>query len=376
MSPSRLTRSLRIVTVALWTSLTTVAAQQVLVVDIAGGPGSQFTQIGDAVQAAEPGATILVRPGVYSNQIQITKPVRIFGVPRRVVLRGTGSFTIRDIGLGESVLLRGIDEDYSQPFWYGIGVTNCTGSITCEDVDVEGMRFSSCANVALVDCDNGTNVYITASNVTMVDCSANGCCALSSPQQAVIISRDSHVTIAGGTYRSGDTYLPNSTIAVDGSRLVITGDKTTFIGLWPWAIGGSSILMSNGAEVLLDPEPQVPNGWSGAGTVTQEVVPYLRAAVENDTLRTTLVTWPNATTFLLIGALGTPVAVLPNTTPLWLAAPAVLASGPAPATGVRIDSFPLPPLPLGTTVSLQSLAVRGPDAALSDATSAVLEFWQ
>ena len=375
MAPSPMLSFLRRCLVALPLLVPPVAAQQVLVVDIAGGPGSQFTQIGPAVQAAEPGATILVRPGVYSNQIRITKPVRIFGVPRQVVLRGTGDFTISGIGAGESVLLRGIDEDYSQPFFYGILARNCAGSITCEDVDIEAMSFSSCASVALVHCDLALNLYVTASNATIVDCTANACCFLSVPQQAVVIQGGSHVTIAGGTYTSGDVTFPNSTVAVDASRLVVTGDRNTFLGLTPGSAGGSSILMGNGAAVLLDPEPQLPNGWSGAGTVTQRVVPFLRAGVENDTLHSTLVTWPNASTFLLVGALGAPIAVLPDTTPLWLPAPVVLASGPAPAAGVRIDTFPLPPLPLGTTVALQSLAIRGPDAALSNATSAVLEFW-
>jgi len=57
------------VTVALLTILTLAvsSAADTLVVDVDGGPGSDFTAIKDAVDAAADGDTVLVRPGTYSG---------------------------------------------------------------------------------------------------------------------------------------------------------------------------------------------------------------------------------------------------------------------------------------------------------------------
>ena len=58
-----------------------LAAQTVLVVDAAGGPGSQFTDIQPAIGAATDGTRILVRPGTYRGFTIVGKSLSVFGEP-------------------------------------------------------------------------------------------------------------------------------------------------------------------------------------------------------------------------------------------------------------------------------------------------------
>ena len=55
---------------------------QTFVVDVANGPGTNFTSIATAISAVPDGATLLVRPGVYAEAIRIDgKGLKILGGP-------------------------------------------------------------------------------------------------------------------------------------------------------------------------------------------------------------------------------------------------------------------------------------------------------
>ena len=91
-------------------------AQAVLVVDQNGGPGSAFTRIQDAVDAAESGDTVLVRPGTYFEAVTIrgTKSLNVEAGPEGQV--NVAGIHVFDVGAGATVKFRSIQPTQSLAF--------------------------------------------------------------------------------------------------------------------------------------------------------------------------------------------------------------------------------------------------------------------
>lgn len=132
-------------------SASAVGAQQRLIVDAQSGPDSDFASVAAALDAANPGDTIVVRAGMYSEPfLHITEGVAIVGEgTARVALTGVGSpsadaMTIEGIPADESFSLRGIDFAFNgilSP--RRIRALNCAGSVNLQELggvpDAQGL---------------------------------------------------------------------------------------------------------------------------------------------------------------------------------------------------------------------------------------------
>lgn len=82
-----------------------------------GGPGADFPLIGPALAAAADGDTVLVRGGVYREDLRLSRQIALVGVGRPVVI-GTGEGTVVEIA-APACEVRGFDIEGS-----GVGLTN------------------------------------------------------------------------------------------------------------------------------------------------------------------------------------------------------------------------------------------------------------
>ncbi len=92
-----------------------VFAQQTWVVDVMGGPGSQFTQIQPAIDAASVGDLLVVRPGSSSfyNGFTLSKGVTILCEVRSSGVRITTDIIVRGVPSGQGANLKRLTGIYT-----------------------------------------------------------------------------------------------------------------------------------------------------------------------------------------------------------------------------------------------------------------------
>ena len=123
--------SLAAASLALATSLSSQG--NVIVVDQAGGPGSDFTSIQPAINAADSGDLILVREGGYFDVIVNNgKSLTIEAEEDAQV--SVFQIIVSGLPAGETVKIRGIDPDQPFAFAAQIEITNNQGNVWIEDV--------------------------------------------------------------------------------------------------------------------------------------------------------------------------------------------------------------------------------------------------
>ena len=84
------------------------ASQTTWVVDPAGGPGVDFTDLDDALPVAGPLDVIDLRPGTHSANVTRSRGIRIVGEDPETT-RVTGWFTISDVPAGEIFCVAGVE---------------------------------------------------------------------------------------------------------------------------------------------------------------------------------------------------------------------------------------------------------------------------
>lgn len=112
--------------------LAPLAAADVLVVDAQGGPGSDFTDLQPAVDAALSGDLLLVRPGQYGAFAIDGKALTIVGdsvVPQEPIVAAARS-TVRNLAAGVQVTLSGLE----LPF--GLSLADCEGPVFAQDLEL------------------------------------------------------------------------------------------------------------------------------------------------------------------------------------------------------------------------------------------------
>ncbi|HZN40832.1 MAG TPA: hypothetical protein VFD82_18650 [Planctomycetota bacterium] len=152
---------------------------QTFVVDAAGGPGTHFTDIGTAVGAVPDGSLLLVRAGQYASFAISGKSLTILGELGVSMLGPTSSVTISSLGVGQRVAIHQLSSTLPSGGLTTVTCQGCAGEILLDHV--RGGAFSElrlvaaqCAQVVLTHCilsSNPTAASLTASDVTLVDCS-------------------------------------------------------------------------------------------------------------------------------------------------------------------------------------------------------------
>jgi len=114
------------------------------VVDAFPGRGD-FTTVGAAIEAAEPGDRILVRPGLYAEALVVDKPLEILGdgPVADIEIRARGANVLRfraSIGRVANLTLR---QAGGEGKWYGVEITQ--GRLDLEGCDISCQSLSSVA---------------------------------------------------------------------------------------------------------------------------------------------------------------------------------------------------------------------------------------
>lgn len=167
------------VLVCCWAAATQSGRATTWTVDLAGGAGSHFTQIADAIAAASDGDVVVVRPGLY-NQFSLDKGLEIRAEPgaaARAVVR------LQNLASTQRAAIRGLQV-------VTLHVTNNLGPVVLEQLSVysdpalipfsssEHLRIDACAdvrvhrsNLASPGGQRGMEaVYVFDARVEFVEC--------------------------------------------------------------------------------------------------------------------------------------------------------------------------------------------------------------
>jgi len=217
---------------ALCGAFSAAAANQVFVVDAAGGPGVDHTSVQPAVDAAADGDVILVRPGTYSAFGVLNKAVSVFGdgSPRPVV----ESVSLFNVDPTRRVTLRRIEIDKPWSFAKPLGalqINSCQGRIVIEDCVIRGANASAA-------------YVISAPHVMFTRCAfesdwVNGLFAAN----ATVSVYES--VIAGGAGQDATQFAGTVIPASPGQPAVVCNSSFVFVG-------GSSVTGGPGGNGLLD----------------------------------------------------------------------------------------------------------------------------
>ncbi len=255
-------------------ALASSARADVIVVDQANGPGTDFTAILPAVEAAQDGDTILVRPGDYFQFLT-------FHTNRSFALIGDGpgvridSIQLQSYGAATTVLIRGFEIAFDLAFTPQISVDNCLGNVWIEDVTTPpsgiggGVIVSGCPSVVITNCSFGASIInqgtliASQSGLHLSDTSirARDCCGIG------LWVQDSDVQISGGTLHggSGRDAFPNG----GSCHPAVAGAPAIEIN------GASSIVVAQGADLIGGPggagiSAQCPAAPDGPGMQVNE----------------------------------------------------------------------------------------------------------
>ena len=355
-----------------------------LVVDAAQGPGWNYTDIPPAVQAAQTGDVILVRPGSYNSFSIDNKGIAVIGQPgarvRAAFFPSFGTlFDVRNIATGQTVTISGLTEDPTIDA--KIVIEDCQGSVQLQEVsmvtDASSLEISSCAQTMLQGCPLGL-VSITDSTVSMADCTLRDRVFPQGFSYAMTVTGSdvwlSRCDITGGFVR----VTPLPAILMSSSVVSITDDGSHLIrGGRPGSLIGQTPAISGTGTARIDPKV-VLQSVGGAPLVESTVkvetvsIPSLSAdGFEIGGTRTLdLVANPGDGYFMLLALPGTPISFPQYGGATWLHLPSAVLGpfGTIGASGRELHTFAVPPAPaiVGLRVHWQALAGDGTTFQLSN----------
>ncbi len=313
---------------------------QVFVVDIANGPGADFTSIDAAVAAVPDDAVLQVRAGTYPAFAIRAKSLSVLCDPGvSVSSLFQQPVVVERLAAHQRVGIRGLS--WSNALGPGgMLCQDCAGSVVLDGCRADGTTSSSGGYVRAVRCDalllRASELQALSSGFAALDLEATDAevsgGSLGGGSAAFVARGGSRLQITGAALRG-----PGFGLAVahlDRSDCVVHG-ATLFEGAvagWPAALA-----VDGTGRVVVDPDTQYRNvspPLFGAGLViSMRSVPRLEASTGSagGQAQATLAVPVGGFGALLVGMPTAPQIVSGLLDPVWLAPGAVLVSmGPAP----------------------------------------------
>ncbi len=362
--------------------LACLPAQRTLVVDRRGG--GDFTSIDAAVADADPGDTVIVRPGAYPD-IRLEKGINLLG-DEGANLR---TLVIASIPLDQAVTVSGfeIGEDFG-PNNTVLGTTGCLGQVTLANLRANAvapntaqvtptLRVVVSDQVSIKDCffAGRPAVEVQNSSVILSGCELIGGDAVALGQTAIgsapalsalnseVICSDSRF-VGGKELRVGGVliFLPQPAMRFDGGSLRLCGGSLTAGSTATPLVAGDPVALYSAGSGLCAASP-------GASDCREELLPCLAAgrAQPGGAVPIVMTAPPGSSACILLGLSGPP-----SPTPwgdLWIDRGTMrgLFGAVVPVGGqvqIEIPNVPID-LPLGQLYSLQAAVFDGSSIGLS-----------
>jgi hypothetical protein len=343
---------------------------QFYVVDAAGGAGSSFTQIADAVAAVPTGSVLEVRPGVYTPFTITGKSVAILGGPG-VRVYGLLGPTVGVAGLAstDTVVLRGL-ELAAVTVVARLSCSNSAGTILVEGCRsdpttslVGGQLFATqCQGLHLRDCTfQSTGYFEVALQLDRSNVTVRGGSFVAT--NAVPVGATSSTLDVAGTYIGAGLVAP--TIALHQSHLDVrsTASLAASNGRGAIAAGSGSVALDPAATLVNPPlQPFAPSL-----TLVVAALPTLAATTgTRGGLATAQLAAAGQLAVLAVGMPSTPQIVTSIGQTTWLAPGTAVsvAVGVPPLSG----SYAVPNASwvLGVTLAWQGAALGNSGVQLSN----------
>lgn len=365
---------------ALLASATT--AQQTWIVDQNQGPGTNFTDIQPAVDAASNGDTILVRDGVY-GPFHASKTLRVLGSANTAVL-GAAPVLISDIPAGGTFVL-----DSLGSFLCWLNLANNAGTVHAADCTFNRLTADACTLATFTGCTLGDTV-VSSSVVSMAACDVQGTGSVTSALVPSVDVRHGTLLISASAVRGPDfrpgpgpmDLMNGPALGLDNARAVISAGSSLAAGNPLGGLGGrpSPAILATASELEIDPTATI-TGVLGAPAIqsdrptTTRTIPGLFAAgaPPGGTLTADLRAPPGLQAVVAI-SLPVPVVRLPfgdlalDPGSLFLA-----GSGTVPPSGLFAASLAVPNLPIdGTPIAVQGVVLPPTSVVLGAPATVVL----
>jgi hypothetical protein len=265
--------------VAALLALAIAAPAQTLVVDVNGGPGTNFTSIAAATAAAPSGAVLSIRAGNYPQFTIIGKSLTLLADPGVVVFStavgGTG-IGISGLASGQTVVLKDLQVSQGFPTDSArIQCTNCQGPILFDSVrmasNANGLQFtvSNCDRLVVRHMDLGSGLQLlTVNNCNTV---LEGCAFGGFTSGSAIVQQ-------GGTLDLVDTAtLGGLPFGVASSPIVVNGGELRLLGISSvFALGPIFLIGGTTGSVSIDPAVTLTgNGFAPGLTVVTKATSSL-----------------------------------------------------------------------------------------------------
>lgn len=335
---------------------------QTFVVDAAGGPGSQFTNMQAAVLAVPDGSTLLVRSGQYSGFVIDQKGLTVLADPGAFIYNLGSQVRVVNTLPQQTVTICGFEQGsiLGYPVMW---LENNAGRVQLESMTVipiggvlGAVHIENCTDVRMIDCVYTPHSFIgnACINSTL---RASRCVFFNAIVSGLDVV-DSSVELADTAILGGTTLFPISVLSLSNSEVRILagswlGNATTPVA----AIDGTG-------NVRLDPSvPILIAGGPGFGpgiNVTHIVMPVVSVSTSpvSGQMSASMLGPAGAIGILFVGLATAPSVIVPGLDPLLVdpfAASVVAGSvfGP-PLTA----SFVATPALLGIAIAWQGASLH------------------
>lgn len=332
----------------------TVQAQRTLIVDQAGGAGSQFRTIGAAVAAANPGDIVIVRVGDYNETVLVEKGLHLIGQRARLRTdRSSGlALTVRDIPGNQTFTMLNFEAgpQAQGPTW--IEVRNCRGLVSLQDLN----RTSSAEfGLAIAFSDN---VHVARATLALAH----------THDSRVVYEQSSFPTvrpamsIGGGDIEIASCDLSTS-LGLAGPGIIMGNARVSIANSTIDGNAGDPAIQTSGGELTLDPTTILRSSGpliTGNAVVRNREISSTTTSLRAGVLAITLTGKTNAD-FAIVASPPSPVLTTPFGN-LWLdrTTQGILDFGTLANRRTHRWSTTYPPtVPAGLTITVQSVLYDG-----------------